>query len=580
MSSTLATIAPRLRAARPAGPPSLRALTHSGADASPAVSPDGRSLVYSSRRDGETRIFLQQLAAAGEVALTTGPSDTFPRFFPDGGSILFTRADPAGRTSLWRVSILGGEPRLLVDDAVAADVSPDGRTIAFLRRFAEEDGRIGLLAASASGDGVRLLARFAGHVHSPRFSPDGRTIAVSGPGSVQSGVPGGITLVDLDGQVTSLPAPAPDRWLTSAAWNGDGETLLYGVLDAGLIHAGGFGGRLHRQSRRGGPAEPLHWWPDMALGLEIAGDGRLLFDSSSVRENLQLVDLSGRVPPRWLTRGAGNSRQPVPSPDGAWVLFSSDWAGNLDLWALSTRNGALRRVTDDPADDFDPVFSADGRRILWSSRRSGHFEVWTASFDGSDARRLTDDGADAENPAPSPDGKWILYGSFNPKGPGIWRVAADGTGPTLLVPGALHEVPEVSPDGRYFLCRYGILHGRHAVRVFSIEDGALAGEISFDVRDWVGSECGRARWMGDGRIAFLGVDERGVTGVYIQDFASGRDTTATRKPVAGFDPVLSVQSFGVSPDGSSVVLSVRESLGHVVEAAPVAGAVRRRVETR
>ncbi|HEU5249272.1 MAG TPA: protein kinase, partial [Thermoanaerobaculia bacterium] len=52
-------------------PPAIRALTYSGADQSPAVSPDGRTIAFTSRRDGLARIWVKQLATGGEAALTS-----------------------------------------------------------------------------------------------------------------------------------------------------------------------------------------------------------------------------------------------------------------------------------------------------------------------------------------------------------------------------------------------------------------------------------------------------------------------------------------------------------------------------
>src|SRR5207245_10450167 len=83
------------------------------------------------------------------------------------------------------------------------------------------------------------------------------------------------------------------------------------------------------------------------------------------------------------TRGNSTDCQPAYSPDGEWVIFSSNQSGNLDIWQVSTKTGAQRRLTDDPAEDWDPDFSADGKHIIWSSNRSGHFEIWIADAEGS-----------------------------------------------------------------------------------------------------------------------------------------------------------------------------------------------------
>ena len=63
---------------------------------------------------------------------------------------------------------------------------------------------------------------------------------------------------------------------------------------------------------------------------------------------------------------------------------------------------------------------------------------------------------------------------------------------------------------------------------------------------------GRSRWMPDGKaIAFVGLDDAGLTGVFVQDFVPGRDTTATRRKLAGFDPDYITETFAISPhDGA------------------------------
>src|SRR5204862_2702462 len=133
--------------------------------------------------------------------------------------------------------------------------------------------------------------------------------------------------------------------------------------------------------------------------VDVLGPGRVVFDTSSPRENLREFALpGGGEAPRWLTHGGSNDRQPTYSADGDCVVFSSNRAGNLDLWEASTKTGAVRRITDDEAEDWDPSFTPDGSRILWCSSRSGSYEVWIAERDGSAARQVTHDGVDAENP--------------------------------------------------------------------------------------------------------------------------------------------------------------------------------------
>lgn len=561
---------------RPASPPCvLRPLTQTGRDGSPAVSPDGRLVAFESTRDGRSRIWLKQVKGGAEVALTEGPLDFSPRFFPDGESVLFTRRDAALEPSLCRVPILGGAVRRLVPGAVEGDVSPDGETLAFARLERGAKGGWALGVVPSAGGEERLLARFSTWLASPRFSPDGKTLAATEPGSAQSGVEGSIVLVSLAGEVRRLPNPSPRHGLTSVAWLASGRELVLGVHDAGIAHAEGSGGRLFRVDARSGSATPLAWWPAVGSTLDLLADGRVVLESATWDADLLLAGTTGGTE-RWLTRGGAIDRQPVFSPDGETVLFSSDREGDLDLWEVSIATGTVRRLTDAPGEDWDPTWLPGGGGISWSSRRRGRFEVWRAAADGGGARPVPLDGPSPENPTFAPGGSWVVFGSLQRGREGIWKAAADGSGAVPLAAGVDKQVPDLSPDGQYVLYRNGLGAGRRAVDVVRLADGAKVMEIPLEVSDAVaGSEVGRARFASGGRaIAFLGVDGRGATGVFLQDFLPGRDTAASRRPLAGFLPGRAIDSFDLSPAGDSVVLAVRERLSNLVEASPLPGLPR------
>src|SRR5207244_12840605 len=70
--------------------PILKYLTYSGHDYSPAASPDGKTIAFTSDRDGRPRIWLKELSSGREAALTAGPDD-YARFSPDGSTIIFSR---------------------------------------------------------------------------------------------------------------------------------------------------------------------------------------------------------------------------------------------------------------------------------------------------------------------------------------------------------------------------------------------------------------------------------------------------------------------------------------------------------
>jgi len=65
-------------------------------------------------------------------------------------------------------------------------------------------------------------------------------------------------------------------------------------------------------------------------------------------------------------------------------------------------------------------------------------------------------------------------------------------------------------------------------------------------------------------IAFVGAGPDGVSGVFAQDFVVGQDTSATRRKLAGFTTDSRAESFGFSPDGSTIVISFAETSSDIL----------------
>ena len=113
--------------------------------------------------------------------------------------------------------------------------------------------------------------------------------------------------------------------------------------------------------------------------------------------------------------------EPVPSPDGKWVVFSAedvDLEANTKkshLWIVPATGGEARRLNLTENEEDRPRFSPDGKRLMWRSKATTPPQIWMSGFtpesgglDG-EPHQVTNISTGAEAAIWSPDGKNILF---------------------------------------------------------------------------------------------------------------------------------------------------------------------------
>ena len=115
-----------------------------------------------------------------------------------------------------------------------------------------------------------------------------------------------------------------------------------------------------------------------------------------------------------LTTGIGSENDPVFSPDGAWLAFTGEYDGNVDVYVVGATGGVPKRLTYHPGADQAMGWTPDSKRVLFGSgmaSTSGFPRLFTIGLEG---------GFPSELPLPigadgvfSPDGSSIAYQPHN-----------------------------------------------------------------------------------------------------------------------------------------------------------------------
>jgi len=257
---------------------------------------------------------------------------------------------------------------------------------------------------------------------------------------------------------------------------------------------------------------------------------------------------------------------PVWSPDGASIVFTSDREGSADLYRVKPDGTGLERLTENPAYDDQAAFSPDGRQLVFvSTRNGGTADLWTMDLQTRRAKALTSGAGGDFRPSWSPDGAWIAFssdrGSTLPFAHGRWEhlhivdlylIHPDGSGLKRITEhGNFCGSPKWSADSRRVLAYCMTAEQTLANRRAFPEPGNDTRLVSFDLASGAASDVA----AGPGvkmNPSFLPGNDIGYLRKDTVDPGAGIYYTS-----GGRGPKGDVRSASWSPDGSRVVFHKR-----------------------
>ena len=441
------------------GGPPRRLTSDAAVDVFPAWSPDGRSIAFVRERGDRMEVLLIPSLGGPErkIADTVADNSTFifswaPPYLSwsaDSKYLVITdRASPGEPHSLFILSVATGEKRRLTTPPATAladgnpAISPDGRTLAFVRIASHGNTQLYVLPLSAdykSAGEERHLDLSQPSVIGPAWTADGQEILCS---VGQRWGDWRLWRVSLSGSETPQPLASVGHEDSQPTISRQGDHFVYahwtGDLDIWRADV----------SSRGEFSPPMKLiastrWDSSP---QYSPDGsKIVFASQRSGHSEVWVCNADNSNPVQVTSLESSAGYPGWFPDGKRIVFDSSKEGNTDVYTTDITTLVPHRLTTESGDDLTPSVSHDGEWIYFASRRTGRLEVWRMRSDGGEAVQVTHKGG--WSPKESPDAKVVYY--LRPDSSEVWKVAIGG-GEETRVLGSASEFA-VTAEGIYFI---------------------------------------------------------------------------------------------------------------------------------
>jgi eukaryotic-like serine/threonine-protein kinase len=410
----------------------------------PAVSPDGRHIVYSARDGtGGQQLYMRSLDTLAAAALTGTAGGRYPFFSPDGRAIAFM-----SRGQLVTLSLASGKLSRSWGPLRTGVWGPDGS----------------IYIGGGWPEGVGVLAPAGGEI---------RPLTTLAPGDIAHGwpdlLPDGRHLLftvvrgenDDDARTEVLSLDSGERRTVMEGGHG-ARYLPTGHLvyaREGSLIAVGFDPRSLRV--QGSPVRVLEGVGTIAMFgahalFSVSSTGTLAYyPGGLLTPRTEIVWLeNGRADP--MAAPPGYYVDPSLSADGRRLAVSAEYGvQSQDVWLNDFVRGLWTRLTTNPRFDAAPVWHpGDENQVVYTAQRPGRSagDLMTIRADGSGAAELLYEGPNWEYATSSaPAARLLAFVTMGPQGGDIWLLdLRDKPAARPLLETRFSEVsPALSPDGRW-----------------------------------------------------------------------------------------------------------------------------------